>query len=764
MEKFKFVKRDTELSNIMYNLKSNKIILLDANNKSGLSHFLKKIWLDFCKDNETCFYIDGEENQNLSQQILYEVLSYANNTELEHKLKNYPKKNVILAIIKSLIYPLDLIPYIPNIGSTIVNFIDCIDETLDVDIEHVHDYKIEKAIFKLFSKLDNTIYFIIDNPEKLSRDSYNFLIKLYESFDVKIVLAFPNCNIDKKMEIISRNFSSNALNIKQLNDYFERPDNELIEALFVCYEKEYDKNLIDYFEKYNRNIHVIMAYLKGFKVNLDILSEEETHILKILIVLNTDININVLFKIYKKKNLKYSEIEYNEFNNYCDILIKHCFIKINSNNLIVLNKNLISEVLIEIPFIEKQIITTQIIDVIETSNQITIAQCEFAINHLSKDYSRRKEFIFKLIKLESFYECINSNYLDMIFSFNNLNDLIKICSLYYNLHIFDAPYIKMQQYKKYQTNRAYKILFALITERLHIGRYATRLENIVKETENIDQKCLLLSTLFVAYLNTNSDDKKYSMLQNPKDPFYYKKFSKSSNYPYLLRNVSYYILNVNEGIKNYNYCLSQFKNRDPINYNRTISNYICYLMKNDKNKQCISILESKINEVEQILSFNDERYIYLNVNYGLYLMKYNKGNPEKYFKCITYASGTTETPYIYAQINLAIYTLKKNPIKALEIMDVIEYNVQKTSVIMTKQFYMINRCLIEYANGNYDYELIASIRKTPFRGDKKYVENLYIEYKKRFDNNIVYTNSDWNKLHCPGYLFYRYYDVNKLFI
>ena len=105
----------------------------------------------------------------------------------------------------------------------------------------------------------------------------------------------------------------------------------------------------------------------------------------------------------------------------------------------------------------------------------------------------------------------------MIFSFNNLNELIKICSLYYNLHIFDAPYIKMQQYKKYQTNRAYKILFALITERLHIGRYATRLENIVKETENIDQKCLLLSTLFVAYLNTNSDDKKYSMLQNPKD-------------------------------------------------------------------------------------------------------------------------------------------------------------------------------------------------------------------------------------------------------
>ena len=43
MEKFKFVKRDTELSNIMYNLKSNKIILLDENNKSGLYNFLKKI-------------------------------------------------------------------------------------------------------------------------------------------------------------------------------------------------------------------------------------------------------------------------------------------------------------------------------------------------------------------------------------------------------------------------------------------------------------------------------------------------------------------------------------------------------------------------------------------------------------------------------------------------------------------------------------------------------------------------------------------------
>lgn len=129
---------------------------------------------------------------------------------------------------------------------------------------------------------------------------------------------------------------------------------------------------------------------------------------------------------------------------------------------------------------------------------------------------------------------------------------------------------------------------------------------------------------------------------------------------------------------------------------------------------------------------------------------------------IHYSSGTTETPYIYAQINLAIYVLKKDRFKSLEILDALEYHVDKTTVPMTKQFYWINRCLVEYANGIKNYELIKKIREKPFRGDIKYVSSLYNNYKYRFDNDIKYQEEDWYELHCPGYLFYRYFDIRKL--
>lgn len=62
-------------------------------------------------------------------------------------------------------------------------------------------------------------------------------------------------------------------------------------------------------------------------------------------------------------------------------------------------------------------------------------------------------------------------------------------------------------------------------------------------------------------------------------------------------------------------------------------------------------------------------------------------NPSTYFESILFDAGTTETPYIYAKINQALYIAKNNPVEALECLDEIFYNsIYNSTVVPTKIF------------------------------------------------------------------------------
>lgn len=84
-------------------------------------------------------------------------------------------------------------------------------------------------------------------------------------------------------------------------------------------------------------------------------------------------------------------------------------------------------------------------------------------------------------------------------------------------------------------------------------------------------------------------------------------------------------------------------------------------MKQIHKEPAATVLNNKIKEVRSILEFNDPKYLYLNINYGIYLMLNTEDDPTPYFDSILYNSGTTETPYIYAKINQALYIAKIIP-------------------------------------------------------------------------------------------------------
>ena len=166
--------------------------------------------------------------------------------------------------------------------------------------------------------------------------------------------------------------------------------------------------------------------------------------------------------------------------------------------------------------------------------------------------------------------------------------------------------------------------------------------------------------------------------------------------------------------------------------------------------------------LQRILEYNDVAYAYLNNNYGIYLMRYTDDDPTAYFSSISYSAGTTETPYIYAQINLALYNARLNPRYALETMNVLEEHVKHTSVPRTKQFYHINRALVEFLNGIFPQVQLDEILAKPLRGNEEYAKSLYYQYSALQSNMPSLNEEQYKALSLPGYLFYRYFKAEKL--
>lgn len=256
------------------------------------------------------------------------------------------------------------------------------------------------------------------------------------------------------------------------------------------------------------------------------------------------------------------------------------------------------EVKITLP--ERLSISRDIVDTFESCKpQLTIPQLKFAINNLDKDYNRRKSYILLLLDKQRAISKVEQQYLDMLFYLDNKYDLIKTCSMYYNLQVYDVPFLRMQQHSEFLEERECRVLLALLQERMHRDNYCEKLWDLFYSSTIADEKCLLMAVLFTALFNNGENEVCLKILYDSSYEFYYKKFRSSRYYHFLLRNVSYYMENVDEGIQNYNYCLSKFKNCDPVNYNRTLSNFIGYLVKQIKNKRAKEVLNSKIDEVKQ---------------------------------------------------------------------------------------------------------------------------------------------------------------------
>lgn len=763
MSEFKFVCREEELSFAQDALSEKKFVVYYYFNDSGLTHYLKKLNLILNTANEICFYIDCGKSQSIAIQIATQIVSSTDNVKLYTKNKG----EVVKKLIESLSSSIDIIPFV-NAGELVSGFTTAIKDTLDTDIAHLSDYKIEKAIISMFRQISKKkktkkIYVLIDDASSLKPEGIEFISKIMDFDIVKTMVTIPHNQFNPGTENLSKICTDN-FGPYEIKKTFERPNDIMIKGLFKCYNQNYNDEYLNIFKRHERNIHIIMSYIRGFHMDFMHLDNPSICILKILVILNTSIDISTLRAVYIRNTHLPLNVVQTNFDNLVKKMCAQGFVALDQRNCLHLNYNIINEDELKITLIERLSISRDIIDTFETcKTQLTIPQLKFAIHNLGKDYNRRKSYILLLLDKQKEIGKVEQQYLDMLFYLDNKCDLIKICSMYYNLQVYDVPFLRMQQHPEFLEERECRDLLALLQERLHKGNYCEKLWELFYSSTNTDEKCLLMAVLFTALFNNGENEVCLKILHDTDYELYYKKFRLSRYYHFLLRNVSYYVENVEEGIQNYSYCLSKFKNCDPVNYNRTLSNFIGYLMKQIKNKRAQEVLNSKINEVKSILEFNDQKYLYLNINYGIYLMLETNDNPSPYFESILFDAGTTETPYIYAKINQALYIAKSDPTKALECLDEIFYTlICESSVVPTKIFYKINRLLVDYMNDINNIEFLEDIKSTPLRGDKKYTKKLYAFYSYRFKNKIKYKDSDWKKCFLPGYIFYHGFDAEVL--
>lgn len=776
MAEFKFVCRETELDQTISSLTNNELVLLHSQNNSGLTHFLKKLLQILWGEDSVCFYIDNESNLSISDQIIGQVALFSKNDTPEKNaaaklLRKSNKGDMVFNIITSCLYALDAIPLLPDIGSIANNLITSIKETLDTDYEHINDFKTEKAVTKFFEilsqKMNKIIYLLIDSPQKLKADEISFLALLIERFHIRILFAFSSLEISSEVELLSKLSSwteTTGLQIDRIKSEFKRPDNVLIESLYECYEKKFLPSIIPIFEKNGRNIHIIMAHILGITKNFSDLNPQLQYLLKVLYILDCPVPELVLFSILRAENLRSLHHSDSEFRSLIAQAAEQEYIKIHEFDDVKyeLNHSSFLSDVFTISFAEKQKIIGDAIKVMDqVFDSLSSSLLEFAISNLEHDYSHCKQYILALSRIQNKRNCVNLSYLNKLFYFDNEDELIYICAIYYDYGIYDKPYHLLQSHKNFSRKQTYKLIQALVCERLHCDDYVGKLESLFERTIPREKKCLLAAVLFVAYLNSDCSVK-YKCFLDPQSNYFYKTFENCRYYCYLLRNVTYYIEEVSEAINNYEKCLAIFRSKDPVNYNRTISNYLCYLMRHDSSQKARLQMDFIVQEVKRILDYNDAAYAYLNNNYGIYLMRYTNEDPTTYFSSIPYSSGTTETPYIYAQINLALYNARLNPRYALETMNAVETHVNQTSVPRTKQFYYINRALIELLNGTFPQTQLNAILAKPLRGNNEYAQNLYRQYSTLRDNKQPLTEEQYKALSLPGYLFYRYFKAEKL--
>lgn len=144
-------------------------------------------------------------------------------------------------------------------------------------------------------------------------------------------------------------------------------------------------------------------------------------------------------------------------------------------------------------------------------------------------------------------------------------------------------------------------------------------------------------------------------------------------------------------------------------------------------------------------------------------MNFTNQNPILYFNMVSEDETGSETPFIYSRINLTLYLAKVSSLEANKLFSQVKSLVDKSPVYQTKRFFEINQLLYFYMNDADISEYLDTLDTSPFRNDDYYVEELAFHYLQKIEDGQKYTDLDWKKLFCPGYLFYRYYDVKLLF-
>ena len=208
----------------------------------------------------------------------------------------------------------------------------------------------------------NKVFFLIDDVSSLKPESLDFIAKIMDFDIVGVLVTIPNNHINIGTENLSK-ICSNTFEPFKIDRIFERPSNHMIKGLYGCYNRDFDEKYLNVFNLHERNIHIIMSYIRGFYMDFMQLDKNSIFLLKVMLILNTSIDIKTLNAIYNKGLHLGINTDDSDFKILINALINQGFLGIDQRDYIHLNNHIVSEDEINITLVERLTISRDIIDI-----------------------------------------------------------------------------------------------------------------------------------------------------------------------------------------------------------------------------------------------------------------------------------------------------------------------------------------------------------------------------------------------------------------
>lgn len=687
MYNIEYVDRDDELSEAVRLImdKSNKVILYKAPKGSGITAFLGRIKNAFkATPAIQCFSAELSAAHQNPLHFIVKNITYSNNA-LYHTMQIYTDNQ-----FGELTVPFGeaVLKALPEIGETVANFFCSSKKAAPIYTGYYSDNLKEVFVNVLkFSKDTRTIIFI-DNAHFLSAEAVNDLYSVMNIANVQLVIS-----ISEQNKYFDDFYYETRPSFTYAECDFPEPDIPYVKLLgAACHKTLSDEYAHTLIKQSNKNVRKILFHismpeqqeyqLTNFeKILLQVISlyNEPVSVLELSGILDCSMYKNILSKLQLEAGLRRLE----------EMFLLKSFISFNTRERFYALDYTEQDT---DNFADDIILSKAVLIYFKKQQKLPLTTLKYAFDLACKLDEKNLMFHFSeriIMQSLGLGLAINNIYINAYLETPSYAKYVTAALAFFcKLKYTDALSIleKCTYPVSHIYNRNVEILYALTLNRCRYHQTAeVKLKSLIKTSKSLDEEAVLVTFLLSNQLHRNNHTAaKETFRRN------WRKLSKSSKYPYFLRNAATIYTGFRKNLLHSAAMILFRQEEDPFGYATTMINTASYYLRRDELPKVLP----RIQDAYDILKSFGNSHLNLGANNlgacYLKLCEYEKAQKYLLLSC-ELSSGIM--PKTYARINLSALYLKRNEIA----MAVDEISKSKELVMVSNVQILKVKFLLQYA-------------------------------------------------------------------